>query len=121
VIKVTDEMVQLVYEQIDFVNHGDDGIREGLAAALTLFVRQVEGTRGSGLCDCDGADANPESPRTKLAMDHHCDCAAVITAAKLLGAYSETVHAQQCDHGMSMDEFYRRRSPTETKPSGGPA
>jgi hypothetical protein len=39
VIEVTDEMVQLVYEQIDFVNHGDDGIREGLAAVLAIIER----------------------------------------------------------------------------------
>jgi hypothetical protein len=39
VIEPTDEMVQLVYEQIDFWNHGDDGIREGLAAVLAIVER----------------------------------------------------------------------------------
>lgn len=110
-IEVTDEMVKLVYAEIDFVRHGDDGIAEGLAAALALFVKQAEGARGSGLCDCYGTDSDPTNSETGASMDHHCDCAAVITAAKLLGAYSATVHAEQCSHGTSMDEFYRRRSP----------
>jgi hypothetical protein len=39
--KPTDEMVQLVYERIDFVNHGDDGIREGLAAVLAIAERDL--------------------------------------------------------------------------------
>jgi hypothetical protein len=39
VIEVTDEMVQLVYERINFVDHGDEGIREGLAAVLAIVER----------------------------------------------------------------------------------
>lgn len=35
-IEVTKEMVQLIYSRIDFVNHGDDGIAEGLDAVLAM-------------------------------------------------------------------------------------
>lgn len=38
-IEVTKEMVQLVYSRIDFVNHGDDGIAEGLAEVLALVAQ----------------------------------------------------------------------------------
>lgn len=94
-------------------------IRAGLRDALALFVRDVEGVRGSGLCDCADADGDPTNPKTGAVMDHHCDCRSVSTAALLLGAYSETVHAEQCGHGTSMNEFYQRRSPTGSKPTGG--
>lgn len=46
-IEPTDEMVQLVYERIDFHDHGDDGIREGLAAVLAIVERDYcIGARG---------------------------------------------------------------------------
>jgi hypothetical protein len=38
-IEVTKEMVQEVYSRIDFVNHGDDGIAEGLTAVLAIVER----------------------------------------------------------------------------------
>lgn len=41
-IEVTDEMVQLVYERINFWDHGSDGIREGLAAVLAIVERDYE-------------------------------------------------------------------------------
>lgn len=93
-------------------------VAKGLAAALALFVRQVEGTRGSGLCDCDDVDSDPTNAATGAVMDHHCDCRSVVTAAMLLGAYSETVHAEQCGHGTAFDEFYGRRQPPA--PAGRP-
>lgn len=65
---------------------------------------------GSPLCTCDPEDNPPTNPATKARMDHHCDCAAVETAATLLGAYSRTAHAAQCIHGTEMDEFYTERS-----------
>jgi hypothetical protein len=37
--KPTAEMVQLIYERIDFVNHGDDGIREGLTDVFAIVER----------------------------------------------------------------------------------
>lgn len=47
-IEPTDEMVQLVYERIDFVNHGDVGIREGLAAVLAIVERDyMVGPKGA--------------------------------------------------------------------------
>jgi hypothetical protein len=56
-IEPTDEMVQLIYERIDFHNHGDDGIREGLAAVLALVERDYDVKRRErpdiGLC-CTG-------------------------------------------------------------------
>jgi hypothetical protein len=39
VIEPTGEMVQLIYERIDFVNHGNDGIREGLVDVFALVER----------------------------------------------------------------------------------
>ncbi len=42
VIEPTDEMVQLIYERIDFWNHGDEGIREGLAAVFAIVERDYE-------------------------------------------------------------------------------
>jgi hypothetical protein len=81
-------------------------------AALVVEVlngtARIEGPRGHGICDCEGTDSDPTSPTTGLAMDHHCDCRAVQTAATFLGAYSRTKHAEACgNHGTSMDEFYR--------------
>lgn len=95
-------------------------VANGLAAALTVFVREVEGARGSGLCDCYGADTEPTNQMTGSVMDHHCDCRSVITAAMLLGAYGETVHAQQCGHGTEFDESYQRRQPTSSVTSPNP-
>jgi hypothetical protein len=116
-IVITDEMMRTCWEAIDrrAVNRtrGPDGkthlLSVGLSAVLESFVRQVEGKRGFGLCDCDGADSDPT--RDGNPMDHHCDCRAVATAAALLGAYSKTVHAKQCGHGTEMDEFYEQWSP----------
>lgn len=118
-IVITDAMLRTCWEAIDrrAVNRtrGPDGkthlMAFGLAAVLEDFVRRVEGKRGFGLCDCDGADSDPVSPRDGAAMDHHCDCRAVVTAAALMGAYSETVHAKQCGDGTEMDEFYEQWSP----------
>jgi hypothetical protein len=42
VIEPTDEMVQLVYERIDFWNHGSDGIREGLVDVFALVERDYD-------------------------------------------------------------------------------
>lgn len=40
--EITNKMVQLIYERIDFVSHDDTGIREGLADVLALpEVRQA--------------------------------------------------------------------------------
>jgi hypothetical protein len=39
VIEPTDEMVQLIYERINFWDHDDSGIREGLAAVLAIVER----------------------------------------------------------------------------------
>ncbi len=33
----TKQMVQLIYSKIDFVNHGDDGIAEGLAEVFEML------------------------------------------------------------------------------------
>lgn len=63
-IEPTDEMVQLIYERIDFVNHGDDGIREGLAAVLALLERDYR-----ALLE-DLADPDP------CRYDHHGYCQA---------------------------------------------
>lgn len=41
--KVTREMVQEIYERIDFINHGDDGITEGLTAAFAVAGRDLAG------------------------------------------------------------------------------
>lgn len=38
-IEPTDEMVQLIYERIDFQLHGSDGIREGLTAVFAVVER----------------------------------------------------------------------------------
>ncbi|GAA3750303.1 hypothetical protein [Micromonospora maritima] len=56
---------------------------------------------GSPLCDCRPDLNAPVNPTTRLHVDHHCDCAAVETAALLLGAFSRTAHAQQCVCGAS--------------------
>lgn len=124
VIQVTDEMIAAFDEGVDretgYLNRPKAKVvRAGVSAVLSLYVKRVEGGRGSGLCDCDGADSDPTNGDTGAPMDHHCDCRAVITAAMLLGAYSETTHAEQCGHGTSMDEFYQRRSPEGSEPSGG--
>ena len=42
-MEVTAEMVQEIYARIDFHNHGDDGLREGLAAVLALVERDQAG------------------------------------------------------------------------------
>lgn len=117
-IELTAEMIQAA-QAAACGSESDECMSAAITAALTLFVKLVEGTRGSGLCDCDDTDGDPTNPKTGAIMDHHCDCAAVTTAAKLLGAYSETVHAEQCDHDTSTDQFYERRSPTTTYESGG--
>jgi hypothetical protein len=122
VIEVTDEMVATFDQGVDretgYLSRPQaEVVRAGVSAVLALFVQNVEGQRGSGICDCDCSDSEPTSPRDGSAMDHHCDCRAVITAAMLLGAYSETVHARQCGHGTSMDEFYQRRKPGSVQPT----
>ena len=38
-IEVTDEMVQEIYSRIDFVQHDDSGIAEGLAAVFAAIER----------------------------------------------------------------------------------
>lgn len=124
VIEVTDEMIAAFDQGVDretgYLNRPKaKAIRAGMTAALAVYVRRVEGGRGSGLCDCDGADSDPTNVDTGALMDHHCDCRSVITAAMLLGAYSETTHAAQCGHGTSMDEFYQRRTVVNSEPSGG--
>jgi hypothetical protein len=67
-----------------------------VAATRLVDVRSVEGKRGEGLCDCDGADDDPISPITGEPMDHHCECRAVLTAATLLGSVARTQHAARC-------------------------
>lgn len=125
-IELTDEMVHTFIRAYSDADDGSPEVilgsiaeRAGLSAVLALYVRQVEGTRGSGLCDCAHSDSAPANPHDGSPMDHHCDCRAVVTAAMLLGAYGETVHAKQCGHGTEFDEFFQRRSPTETNRSGG--
>jgi hypothetical protein len=44
-IDVTNEMVQLVYERIDFWDHSPNGIREGLAAVLAIVERDYSVSR----------------------------------------------------------------------------
>jgi hypothetical protein len=39
VIEPSREMVQLIYERINFVDHDDSGIREGLVDVLALLER----------------------------------------------------------------------------------
>lgn len=117
-IEVTHQMVHAFIRGYADADDGSSKVilentaeRAGIAAVLALYLRQVEGSRGAGLCDCDDVDSPPTSPRDGTPMDHHCDCRAVITAAVLLGAYSATQHAKQCQHGSETDGFYRRRSP----------
>jgi len=75
---------------------------------LALAAVRIEATpRGYGLCDCDAADSDPTNATTQQAMDHHCGCRAVLTAATIMGAYSRTRHGAQCVHGAEMDEFYQ--------------
>lgn len=58
-IEPTDEMVQEVYSRIDFVNHGDDGIADGLAAVLAIVERDYDVLIRQGeRCFC-GADLGP--------------------------------------------------------------
>lgn len=68
-------------------------------AVAAVVAHRIEGTRGTGLCDCDGSDDPPNE-----GVDHHCDCAAVTAAASLLHAYTKTRHAGQCEHSSIMDE-----------------
>lgn len=56
-IEPTDEMVREIYDRIDFHNHTDDGIREGLTAALAIAERDLRtqiayGIRADLVC-CD--------------------------------------------------------------------
>ena len=44
-IEVTDEMVRLIYQRIDFVMHDNEGIREGLADVFELVERDYRVTR----------------------------------------------------------------------------
>lgn len=111
VIEVTPQMREAFDDAAYPLGLSKPDLTLGLGAVLGAFVEKVEGSRGSALCDCDGVDSDPTNPVTGQVMDHHCDCRSVVTAAKLLGAYSETVHARQCDHGTEMDEFYERRRP----------
>lgn len=72
--------------------------RAGLAAALRVILAAAEAP-DSRLCDCPRREQQPVNPIIKAPMDHHCDCAAVWTAAILLGSEHETVHAGQCCGG----------------------
>lgn len=89
-----------------------NALRFGVLAILDAGYRHAHTLEraGSPLCTCEPEDNPPTNPATKARMDHHCDCAAVETAATLLGAYSRTAHAAQCIHGTEMDEFYTERS-----------
>jgi hypothetical protein len=95
VIEPTDEMVE-AFEREGTGGYGDIvDTRAGLAAALALFVRRIEGKRDTGLCDCV-CDDEPVSPRTRKPMEHHCDCMAVTTAGVLLGDRRKTRHVAEC-------------------------
>jgi hypothetical protein len=103
VIEVTDEMVEAFRATpgtgLWSTGDPDEGRRNGLAAALAVFVQRIEGERDTGLCDCyEPSDPEnvPMSPRTGELMNHHCECRAVLTAAVLLGSHAETQHAKQC-------------------------
>lgn len=60
------------------------------------FARNLE-AKGSPWCDCRHEGGNePTSPRTGELMAHHCECAAVKTAAAVLGPGKLTAHEQEC-------------------------
>lgn len=65
-------------------------VREQLALQLE--------SADSPLCDCGDHDSDPVSPKTGLAMDHHCDCPAVAAAGVWLGDRTATEHFAACDH-----------------------
>jgi hypothetical protein len=66
----------------------EDEIREQLAD-------QVE-QAGPPLCDCGAADSSPVSPRHGEPVSHRCDCAAVLTSARIREDFSRTRHAWEC-------------------------
>jgi hypothetical protein len=105
-------------DQIESLNYvverlGPILAREARAGAIADLERP-----GSMLCDCDHegeGGSTPTNPKNGAAMDHHCDCQAVRAAATILGAFSTTVHAAQCDHGTEFDEYYAPEA--QTKPA----
>jgi hypothetical protein len=69
------------------------------AAGCRAAAEAIEAP-GSLLCNgClpyEDPDEEPTNPVTGKPMDHHCECAAVLAAATILGSGSATVHARQC-------------------------
>ena len=66
-IPVTAEMVQEIYSRIDFWNHSDDGIREGLEVILAGIERDhLRLAPGPDRCSACGRTARNLTPVTEL-------------------------------------------------------
>ena len=64
----TDEMVQEIYSRIDFCNHGNDGIREGLAAVLASVERDLAETILADICEAAAELRIQAAPLTGMRM-----------------------------------------------------
>lgn len=72
-IEPTDEMVQLIYERIDFWDHGSDGIREGLAAVLAIVERDYWLRRKSFFMAHPHEFVRSDDPKFGAAFGGGCD------------------------------------------------
>lgn len=62
---------------------------------VILAANRVEAV-DSPLCDCRRELNPPRNWRSRRIIDHHCDCAAVRVASRLLDGLTSTLHAEQC-------------------------
>lgn len=62
---------------------------------LILAANRVEAP-DSPLCNCDASDLPLVNRTTGQAIDHECDCTAVVMASRLLDGVTSTLHAEQC-------------------------
>jgi hypothetical protein len=60
------------------------------AGRIARRMPALLGTRGAGVCDCDGADSPPTDWLDRsLPLLHHCDCVAWVVAETLARTYAD--------------------------------
>lgn len=69
---------------------------EQLARDTVILVANRIEAINSPLCNCRRDANTPRNWRTGAYLDHHCDCAAVTAARRLLEGLAYTLHAEQC-------------------------
>lgn len=73
-----------------------DAVLECVGQDLVILVANRIEAADSPLCDCRREVNAPRNWRTGAYLEHHCDCAAVKAAQRILEGITGTLHSEQC-------------------------